>query len=147
MMLAELNHRVKNTLATVQALARHSRSSAVTLDAYVHSFEQRIQAMAASHNLLSDAAWRAVDLHTLITEQLLPYAQVGDNLRLDGDACPFSRRWAPPSAWCSTSWRRTRQSTVRSPCREGVSASRGRSPAMRPHAFCDCFGAKRWAAR
>ena len=41
--------------------------------------------MAASHNLLSDAAWRAVDLHTLITEQLLPYAQVGDNLRLDGE--------------------------------------------------------------
>ncbi|GJE45609.1 HWE histidine kinase domain-containing protein [Methylobacterium soli] len=85
MMLAELNHRVKNTLATVQALARHSRSSAVTLDSYVHSFEQRIQAMAASHNLLSDAAWRAIDLHTLIIEQLLPYAKVGDNLRLDGD--------------------------------------------------------------
>ncbi|WP_336487045.1 HWE histidine kinase domain-containing protein [Methylobacterium nigriterrae] len=84
-MLAELNHRVKNTLATVQALARHSKGSAATLDAYVHSFEQRIQAMAASHNLLSDAVWQTVELRALIVEQLLPYAKEGDSLSLDGD--------------------------------------------------------------
>ncbi|MER2263731.1 HWE histidine kinase domain-containing protein [Methylobacterium oxalidis] len=84
-MLAELNHRVKNTLATVQALARHSRGSATTLDAYVHSFEQRIQAMAASHTLLSDAAWQQVELRTLIVEQLSPYAKEGDSLWLEGD--------------------------------------------------------------
>ncbi|AWN42645.1 HWE histidine kinase domain-containing protein [Methylobacterium durans] len=84
-MLAELNHRVKNTLATVQALARHSRGSATALDAYVHSFEQRIQAMAASHNLLSDAAWQKVELRSLIVEQLSPYAKEGDSLWLEGD--------------------------------------------------------------
>ena len=83
-MLAELNHRVKNTLATIQALARHSKRSAASLDAYVHGFEQRIQAMAASHNLLTDTAWEAVDLRTLLVEQLRPYATEGDNLRLNG---------------------------------------------------------------
>ncbi len=82
-MVAELNHRVKNTLATIQALARYTHKSANSLKSYVTDFDRRIQAMATSHNLLSEAAWEKTDLRTLIAAQLEPYGSI-ENIVLDG---------------------------------------------------------------
>lgn len=60
LMIHELNHRVKNTLATVQALALQTfRSNAA--DATTR-FDQRLQALARSHDLLIQAEWKAVDV-------------------------------------------------------------------------------------
>ena len=82
-MVAELNHRVKNKLATIQALARYTHKSADSLTAYVTDFDKRIQAMATSHNLLSEAAWGKTDLRTIIAAQLDPYGSA-KNIVLDG---------------------------------------------------------------
>lgn len=65
-LIAELNHRVKNTLATVQAIAqqtlRHSRDP----DQFITEFNGRIQALARVHTLLAANAWRGIELSTLM---------------------------------------------------------------------------------
>src|SRR5205085_177855 len=50
-LLDEINHRVKNTLATVQSIARVSLSSAATLKDYAVSLEQRIIALSRAYDL------------------------------------------------------------------------------------------------
>ena len=95
LMVAELNHRVKNTLATIQALARYTHKSSDSLTAYVHDFDKRIQAMATSHNLLSEASWEQTDLRTLIAAQLSPYGQDA-NIVLDGSNVAILVRAAAP---------------------------------------------------
>lgn len=95
LMVAELNHRVKNTLATIQALARYTHQSSDSLTAYVTDFDRRIQAMATSHNLLSEASWTNSDLRTLIAAQLAPYAKDA-NVTLEGaDVAMLVRAAAP----------------------------------------------------
>lgn len=75
LLLRELNHRVKNTLATVQALAnqtvRHSREPAEFLKA----FGGRLHALGMAHGLLSDYEWRGIGLDELIRLQVLPYVE------------------------------------------------------------------------
>jgi two-component sensor histidine kinase len=70
LLIGELNHRVKNTLATVQAIAtqtlRHNRN----LDDFSASFAGRLQALARAHSLLSDAVWKGADLADLVSDQL-----------------------------------------------------------------------------
>ena len=95
LMVAELNHRVKNTLATIQALARYTHQSADSLTTYVTDFDRRIQAMATSHNLLSEASWERADLRTLVAAQLGPYA-IEQNLVIDGPDVAILVRAAAP---------------------------------------------------
>ena len=84
LLVAELDHRVKNTLATIQSIMRHTRRSQTTLDDYVESLGQRIQAMAHAHNLLSQSRWRGAELHTLIEEELRPYNGLSGAISIDG---------------------------------------------------------------
>jgi len=53
-LLDEINHRVKNTLATVQSIARASLSSAIILRGYAEAFEQRLIALSHAYNLLTE---------------------------------------------------------------------------------------------
>ncbi|MFC0409339.1 HWE histidine kinase domain-containing protein [Roseomonas elaeocarpi] len=73
LLMAELDHRVKNTLANIQALVRHTRSGAGNLENFVHDFDRRIRAMAVAHSLLTTARWEGADLRALIEEELRPY--------------------------------------------------------------------------
>ena len=70
LLIGELNHRVKNSLASVQAIAtqtlRHTRS----LEQFSATFSGRIQALSRAHALLSDTTWQGADLRTLIGDQL-----------------------------------------------------------------------------
>ena len=73
LLLRELNHRVKNTLATVQALAtqtvRHAREPRAFLDA----FGARLQALGQAHGLLSDREWRGIGLTELARLEVGPF--------------------------------------------------------------------------
>ena len=73
LLMAELDHRVKNTLANIQALVRRTRSGADDLEGFVHDFDRRIRAMAAAHSLLSSSRWESAGLRALIEEELRPY--------------------------------------------------------------------------
>ena len=80
MMMAELNHRVKNTLATVQAIAHQTIANAADLPAFSDSFLSRLLALSQTHNLLARDAWLGAPLLGIINNELAPYRQ-------DSDAC------------------------------------------------------------
>jgi light-regulated signal transduction histidine kinase (bacteriophytochrome) len=69
LLLAELDHRVKNTLAVVQSLVRQTGRSAKSLKDYLNSLEQRIRSMARSHSLLTQSRWEGVSLRALLREE------------------------------------------------------------------------------
>jgi signal transduction histidine kinase/DNA-binding response OmpR family regulator len=71
LLLGELNHRVKNTLASVQAIAqqtlRHNKQPAE----FAARFSGRIQSLSRVHSLLTDTTWRGADLREVIRDQLI----------------------------------------------------------------------------
>ena len=71
LLVDELNHRVKNTLAAVQAIAQHTLRKSRDPTEFVESFAGRIQSLARVHSLLTAATWRGADLRDLIHDQLL----------------------------------------------------------------------------
>lgn len=81
MMLAELNHRVKNTLATVQAVAQQTAANAPSLESFNESFLARLLALSNTHNLLAREAWNGAALTAIINNELAPYSD-GDELRV-----------------------------------------------------------------
>jgi two-component sensor histidine kinase len=84
-MLHELNHRVKNTLATVQALVRQSRGSEGALEA-------RILALSKTHDLLTREAWSGAPLAEVLENELKPYRTGGDQIGLEGPDLSLSPR-------------------------------------------------------
>jgi PAS domain S-box-containing protein len=70
---AELDHRVKNVLARVAAVAMHTQQGSWTMEEFVKALHGRIQSMAAAHSLLSQSRWTGVGLTDLIRRQLAPY--------------------------------------------------------------------------
>jgi two-component sensor histidine kinase len=82
-LLDEINHRVKNTLGTVQSIARLSRSSASDVDHYVAAFEGRILALSEAYNLLTENNWVGADVRAIVERTLAPYAGP-DRLTISG---------------------------------------------------------------
>ena len=73
LLMAELDHRVKNMLSTVQALAAQSEASTETLEEFLGSFDGRLEAMSRSHSLLTKSRWEGGDLGALIREEMAPF--------------------------------------------------------------------------
>jgi PAS domain S-box-containing protein len=74
MLTAELDHRVKNVLARVAAVAMQTRQGSTSMDEFVEALNGRIQSMADAHTLLSQNRWQGVSLADLIHRQLAAYA-------------------------------------------------------------------------
>lgn len=70
---AELDHRVKNILATVSTIARQTGRSAVGVRAFVDDLEKRIQSLADAHRMLANDSWTGMSLHALVSNELQPY--------------------------------------------------------------------------
>ncbi len=84
-MVDELNHRVKNTLATIQSIASNSLRRAADVDSGYRAFEGRLMALSAAHNVLSNGAWEGADLRTLLLATTEPFARMRDGrVALDG---------------------------------------------------------------
>ncbi len=75
-LLRELNHRVKNTLATVQALASQTARHTRQPEEFVEAFSARLQSLGRAHGLLSDHEWRGISLRDLVRLQTLPFDDV-----------------------------------------------------------------------
>ncbi len=82
-LLRELDHRVKNTLATVQAMADQSLTSSSSLESFRESFQGRIGAMARLHEALAGEHLAGLDLRRLIEMVVAPF-DPGDRLSLAG---------------------------------------------------------------
>ncbi|WP_189501721.1 HWE histidine kinase domain-containing protein [Mesorhizobium sp. M00.F.Ca.ET.216.01.1.1] len=73
LLLRELNHRVKNTLATVQALATQTVRHARQPSEFLEAFGARLQALGVAHNLLSDREWRGIGISELVQIEVKPF--------------------------------------------------------------------------
>ena len=80
---AELDHRVKNALATVTAVISHTRQGSRSVADFAAALEGRIRSMAATHELLSFRHWRELSLIEVIRRELAPYAD-GKNTEISG---------------------------------------------------------------
>lgn len=84
LLVGELNHRVKNTLATVQAIAQQTVGRAKSPSDFAKSFTGRLQSLARAHTLLTQTAWRGADLKQLIRDQLLMSGTEDERITLSG---------------------------------------------------------------
>lgn len=86
LLMAELDHRVKNTLANIQALVQQTKAGASSLDDFALGLEQRIGAMAHAHRLLAASRWQGATVRSLLEEELAPYQALDNgNIAIRGE--------------------------------------------------------------
>jgi PAS domain S-box-containing protein len=78
LLVAELDHRVKNVLATVTAVATRASEHTDSTSDFIEALDHRLQSMAAAHSLLSRTHWRGANLADLVAQELAPYATSGN---------------------------------------------------------------------
>ncbi len=71
LLIGELNHRVKNTLATVQSIADQTVRHCVDPQDFVNGFIGRIQALAQTHDVLTQNVWQGADLARIVDNEVL----------------------------------------------------------------------------
>ena len=86
LLLAELNHRVKNSLSTVQSIAAGTSRHAGTLEAFRAAFDSRLAALARAHDLLTRTAWEGAQLEDVVRQTLAPYMQPEGVVSISGPA-------------------------------------------------------------
>jgi two-component sensor histidine kinase/integral membrane sensor domain MASE1 len=79
LVVAELDHRVKNVLATVNAVAARTLDASGSMDHFVTAFDGRLRSMASAHELLSRTNWRGLTLSDLLRRELAPYCKSNNN--------------------------------------------------------------------
>ncbi|MDO8278346.1 MAG: HWE histidine kinase domain-containing protein, partial [Burkholderiaceae bacterium] len=77
LLVNELNHRVKNTLASVQAIALQTMTHSSSIAEFREAFVARLMALSNTHNLLADDAWNGVGLREIVQGELAPYESAG----------------------------------------------------------------------
>jgi PAS domain S-box-containing protein len=94
-LIAELNHRVKNTLATVQSLAGQTARHAESLGEFSQRFEARLLALSRAHDLLTKRYWGDAPLDLLAREVLTPIAgEAAGRIAIDGPSVELNPRAA-----------------------------------------------------
>ncbi len=85
LLVKELNHRIKNTLATIQAMASHTLRNAKTPEDFRTAFSGRLRAIAAAHDSIFENGAGSAGLKALIRAQLAAYGAGGaDRLKISG---------------------------------------------------------------
>ncbi|MGY3573783.1 two-component sensor histidine kinase [Bradyrhizobium sp. USDA 4504] len=93
LLIEELNHRVKNTLAILQSIATQTFRSASRAER--DKFEGRLGALAEAHNLLSTDKWQGSDFQDVVSRVLRPYLlNTSARVRMFGPRVPLSPRLA-----------------------------------------------------
>jgi PAS domain S-box-containing protein len=87
-LVAELDHRVKNVLASVQSLALQSARKAPNIDTFLKTFAGRLKAMASAHTLLTATRWRGASVQNMVNAEL-------------GGLSPGQTRWEGPDVLLS----------------------------------------------
>jgi PAS domain S-box-containing protein len=85
LLVAELNHRVKNTLAVVQSIAAQTARASSTPEKFVMRFNGRLQSLANAHNILSEVAWAGAPIVELIESQVAMTGAEAGRVKLDGE--------------------------------------------------------------
>jgi two-component system, chemotaxis family, CheB/CheR fusion protein len=83
-LVGELNHRVKNTLAIVSAIASQTLSGASSIKSAKDAFGERLLALSRAHDLLMRENWSGTDLGNIINTTIEPFLVDRNQFRLDG---------------------------------------------------------------
>lgn len=94
LLIDELNHRVKNTLATVQSLAWQAARQGVPPQVAQQRFQERLLALSRTHNLLNETHWEGASLKTILETELQPYATAPSRIQLNGPEVQLSPKSA-----------------------------------------------------
>ena len=95
LLIAELNHRVRNTLALVRSIARQTQTSSVSVEQYVEALERRIAALSKAHDLIGGSGLQWARISDLIHAELKPYEYDEQNVRIDGSPIALRADIAP----------------------------------------------------
>jgi PAS domain S-box-containing protein len=94
-LIDELNHRVKNTLATVQSLAMQTARHSDSLQDFSKRYEKRLLGLARAHDLLTRRHWEDAPLDYLAQEILAPMAaSFGERVKIEGPSVTLNPRAA-----------------------------------------------------
>ncbi len=93
LLLAEVNHRAKNMLATVQAIARRSAGDG-TVESFIDQFERRVASLALNQDILVNRNWGEVPLTELVERQLAFVSEVADRIEVQGPDISIKPRGA-----------------------------------------------------
>ena len=88
-LVAELDHRVKNVLAAVQAVAARTMQASRSMEHFIVALDDRIRSMRSTHELLSHRQWLGIPLAELARRELAPYT-TGSNTEIDGPEVTLS---------------------------------------------------------
>ena len=83
LLMSELNHRVKNTLATVQSMASQTLRGSTDPQQFAENFKARLQALSRAHNLLTRRNWESAEVSDLVRDQLMLDGDI-DRITVDG---------------------------------------------------------------
>ena len=97
LLVAELDHRVKNVLATVSAVAAQTLETSSSMSDFVAALDGRIRSMATAHELLSTRQWRGMPMAELIHREFAAYAG-RNNTIIDGPEVMLSADAGPVMA-------------------------------------------------
>ncbi len=84
LLIRELHHRVKNTLATVQAIVGSTARTASSIENFYEAFVGRIKSLAHTHSVLTEATWQTANLRDLLANELRPYAEAEEEGGMEG---------------------------------------------------------------
>ncbi|WP_309644863.1 HWE histidine kinase domain-containing protein [Phenylobacterium sp.] len=78
LLINELNHRVKNTLATVQYISAQTLRVSSSIEEAGQAFEDRLLSLSRAHNVLTRANWESASLRDIVAEAMAPYSSVAE---------------------------------------------------------------------
>ncbi len=95
LMLQEMKHRIKNAIGRILAMARQTAMSAESIDGFLRSFTQRLQAMSNAQDVLTRSKWQRADLGELLRLELTQvFGNEFDEGRLIGPSIELDERCA-----------------------------------------------------
>ena len=97
MLIRELHHRVKNILATVQAIASATGRSSRSFEAFRDDFAERLVSLGRTHSLLTREAWAGAGLRDILESELAPYLDAADGrVAIEGPSLVIPRDMTVP---------------------------------------------------
>jgi len=97
LLIRELHHRVRNTLATVQGLLTTTANTAASIEEFQESFSGRIASLAKTHAVLTEQDRQSITFQQLLTQELGPYTDdQGLRIRLSGPKVDLPSQLAVP---------------------------------------------------
>jgi PAS domain S-box-containing protein len=77
LLINELNHRVKNTLASIQSIVQQTLRGVATKEEAAFAISERILALSRAHNVLTEENWDGADLYTMVQDALEAFRPAG----------------------------------------------------------------------